>query len=144
MSRYTVSPDIAVGFEGLFGALTILLSFPFISLSPLSNPSSPAYTPFFDLARGWHQMIGTPTVLWSGVAMACSISLFNWFGLSVTKHLSATTRSLTDTCRTLSIWVVSLGLGWERLLFPISLLQVCGFTVVVYGTVRPFSFSLHR
>ncbi|THH33995.1 hypothetical protein EUX98_g350 [Antrodiella citrinella] len=134
MSRYTVSPDIAVGFEGLFGALTIVLSFPFIAMSPLADPTSPSYNPFFDLTRGWNQMIYTPAVLWSAVAIAISISLFNWFGLSVTKHLSATVRSLTDTCRTLSIWIVSLGLGWEKLLWPISLLQVVGFALVVYGT----------
>ncbi|TCD66448.1 hypothetical protein EIP91_001328 [Steccherinum ochraceum] len=129
MSRYTVSPDIAVGFEGLFGALTILLLTPLLALSPL-----PSYHPFFDLHRGWTQMVSTPTVLWSGVAIAISISLFNWFGLSVTKHLSATVRSLTDTCRTLSIWVVSLGVGWEALVWPISVLQVVGFGLVVYGT----------
>ena len=76
-------------------------------------------------------MIDTPTVLWSGVAIAISISLFNFFGLSVTRHVSATVRSLTDTCRTLSIWIVSLGLGWERLMWPISVLQVVGFGLLV-------------
>lgn len=76
-------------------------------------------------------MIYTPTVLWSGVAIAISISMFNWFGLSVTKHLSATARSLTDTCRTLSIWIVSLGLGWEKIVWPISVLQVVGFALLV-------------
>ncbi|CAL1704208.1 unnamed protein product [Somion occarium] len=134
MARYTVSPDIAVGLEGFFGFITILLALPFISISPLSNPSSPQYSPFFDLPRGWAQMIYTPTVLWSGVAIAISISLFNWFGLSVTRRLSATARSLTDTCRTLSIWLVSLGLGWEKIVWPISVLQVAGFALLVYGT----------
>lgn len=131
MTRYTVSPDIAVGLEGAFGVLTILLAMPFISISPLADPSSPKYSPFFDLPRGWTQMIYTPTVLWSGVAIAISISMFNWFGLSVTKHLSATARSLTDTCRTLSIWIVSLGLGWEKIVWPISVLQVVGFALLV-------------
>jgi len=60
--------------------------------------------------------------------------MFNFFGLSVTRHVSATARSLTDTCRTLSIWIISLGLGWEKLLWPVSLLQVLGFSLLVYGT----------
>lgn len=77
-------------------------------------------------------MIDTPSVLWSGVVVACSIAFFNFFGLSVTRHVSATARSLTDTCRTLAIWIVSLGLGWEKLLFPISLLQIVGFGLLVY------------
>ncbi|KAH8117492.1 hypothetical protein DFH11DRAFT_1575342 [Phellopilus nigrolimitatus] len=125
MSRYSVAPLVAVGFEGLFGFLTIVIFMPVLGL--LADRST-----FFDLPRGWHQMIDTPSVLWSGVAIACSIALFNFFGLSVTRHVSATARSLTDTCRTLSIWLVSLALGWEHFLWPISVLQVLGFSLLVY------------
>ena len=129
MARYSVAPLVAVGFEGLFGALSIVIVLPIL---PKLRPSlPPSAQPFFDLQRGLEQMLNTPTVLWSGVAIAFSISLFNFFGLSVTRHVSATARSLTDTCRTLSIWIISLGLGWERLLWPISLLQVLGFSLLV-------------
>jgi hypothetical protein len=55
---------------------------------------------------------------------------FNFFGLSVTRTVSATSRSTIDTCRTLFIWVVSLGLGWETFKW----LQVLGFALLVYGT----------
>ena len=55
---------------------------------------------------------------------------FNFFGLSVTNTLSATSRSTIDTCRTLFIWLVSLGLGWESFKW----LQVLGFALLVYGT----------
>jgi len=129
MGRYAVAPLVAVGFEGLFGFITILIFIPILSI-----PSVAARSPFFDLTRGWHQTIDNPSVLWSGVVIAISISLFNFFGLSVTRHVSATARSLTDTCRTLAIWIVSLGLGWEKLLCPISFLQVLGFSLLVYGT----------
>ncbi|KAG2157426.1 hypothetical protein DEU56DRAFT_906070 [Suillus clintonianus] len=141
MARYSVAPLVAVGYEGLFGALTIVMCMPILAM-----PSIASSSPFFDLPRGWYQMVNTPSVLRSGIAIAISISLFNYFGLSVTRHVSATARSLTDTCRTLSIWLVSLGLGWEKLLFPISLLQVLGFSFLVYGTflfnglVNPPSF----
>lgn len=129
MARYSVAPLVAVGWEGFFGALSIILMMPFF---PILRPTlPPAYESFFDLSRGLTQMLNTPTVLWSGVAIAISISLFNFFGLSVTRHVSATARSLTDTCRTLSIWIISLGLGWERFMFPISLLQVTGFGLLV-------------
>ncbi|PCH38390.1 hypothetical protein WOLCODRAFT_23332 [Wolfiporia cocos MD-104 SS10] len=127
MARYSVAPLVAVGYEGLFGALSIVLAMPVLARYAYVSP-------FFDLPRGWTQMVRTPTVLWSGVVIALSISLFNFFGLSVTRHVSATVRSLTDTCRTLSIWLVSLLLGWEAIVWPISLLQVVGFGLVVYGT----------
>ena len=119
---------MAVGYEGLFGTLSILLFVPILAI-----PSISALSPFFDLPRGWSQMINTPTVLYSSFAICLSISLFNYFGLCVTRHVSATARSVTDTCRTLSIWLVSLGLGWEKLLFPISLLQILGFSLLVYA-----------
>jgi hypothetical protein len=125
-----VAPLVAVGWEGFFGFITILIFIPILAIPSISSKSS-----YFDLPRGWHQMIDTPTVLWSGVAIAFSIALFNYFGLSVTRYVSATARSLTDTCRTLTIWLISLGLGWEKLFWPISLLQVLGFALLVYGTV---------
>jgi len=117
---------MAVGWEGFFGALSVILFIPILMI-----PSVTEMTPFFDLPRGWHQTIDTPSVLNSGIAICLSIALFNFFGLSVTRHVSATARSLTDTCRTLSIWIISVGLGWEKLLFPISLLQVFGFSLLV-------------
>jgi hypothetical protein len=126
MGRYSVPPLVAVGYEGLFGAITILLSIPILSIPAVSSKST-----FFDLPRGWHQMVDTPAVLWCGIAIAFSIALFNFFGLSVTRHVSATARSLVDTCRTLSIWLISLLLGWEKIRFPISLLQVMGFSLLV-------------
>ncbi|KAG6841662.1 hypothetical protein C0991_008300 [Blastosporella zonata] len=129
MERYSVTPLVAVGFEGFFGALSIILLFPILSI-----PSVSKLTPFFDLPRGWHQMVDNSAVLYSGIAIACSIAFFNYFGLSVTRHVSATARSLTDTCRTLSIWLISLGLGWEKFIFPTSFLQVTGFSLLVYGT----------
>jgi len=48
----------------------------------------------------------------------------------VTRTVSATSRSTIDTCRTLFIWIVSLGLGWESFKW----LQVVGFILLVYGT----------
>lgn len=60
----------------------------------------------------------------------CAFSGFNFFGLSVTRTVSATARSTIDTCRTLFIWLVSLSLGWETFKW----LQILGFALLVYGT----------
>lgn len=75
--------------------------------------------------------MSTPTVLGSCFAIMFSIGAFNFFGLSVTSRVSATTRSTIDTCRTLGIWIVSLGLGWEKLVWRFSLLQIVGFSMLV-------------
>jgi hypothetical protein len=88
MEKYSVTPLYAVGLEGFFGAASIIALMPF--LATLTSRST-----FFDLPRGWHQMIDNPPVLWSGIVVALSIAFFNFFGLSVTRHVSASSRSLT-------------------------------------------------
>ncbi|CAE6414865.1 unnamed protein product [Rhizoctonia solani] len=127
MKGYTIEPLMAVGLEGLFGALSVLLCMPI--LAPLASKS-----PFFDFPRGWHQIVDHSDVVFASALIMCSIASFNFFGLSVTFRVSATARSTTDTCRTLGIWIVSLGLGWEHLAWPYSALQIVGFALLVYGT----------
>lgn len=122
---YSVTPLAAVGYEGFFGLFTILLASPIII--HLKSQSE-----FFDLPRGWHQMISNPPVWGSAIAIATSIGFYNFFGMSVTRHVSATMRSIIDTCRTITIWMISLALGWETLVWPYSLLQVVGFSLVVW------------
>jgi drug/metabolite transporter (DMT)-like permease len=127
LTTYSVTPLVAVGLEGFFGLLTLILLFPII----IQFKDRSAY---FDLGRGFHQMISNPPVLGSAFAIACSIGFYNFFGMSVTRHISATMRSIIDTCRTITIWIISLGLGWEVLVWPWSLVQVTGFSLLVYGT----------
>lgn len=45
--------------------------------------------------------------------------------------MSSGGRSTIDTCRTCSIWIVSLAMGWETLKY----LQVVGFVILVHGTL---------
>ncbi|CAB4063614.1 Solute carrier family 35 member F6 [Lepeophtheirus salmonis] len=58
-----------------------------------------------------------------------SIAFFNFAGISVTKELSATTRMVLDSVRTLVIWLVSLALLWQSF----HILQVFGFIVLLSG-----------
>ena len=60
----------------------------------------------------------------------CSIAFFNFFGISITKRISSTTRSTIDSMRTFLIWIVSLIIGWETF----SWLQIAGFAVLVAGS----------
>ncbi|KAG9104917.1 hypothetical protein FRC06_004984 [Ceratobasidium sp. 370] len=127
MKSHTIDPLVAVGLEGCFGALSVLACMPI--LSPFASRS-----PFFDFPRGWHQITDHSNVILASVLIMFSIASFNFFGLSVTHQVSANARSTTDTCRTLGIWIVSLGLGWEHLAWPYSVLQILGFALLVYGT----------
>ncbi|KAH9002172.1 hypothetical protein EDB83DRAFT_2603386 [Lactarius deliciosus] len=98
LGQYSIPPLLAVGYEGLCGAIFVLFLMPlplFIKL-----PSSSPAAAWFDLIRGWHQLIDTPSVLYSGIVIAYSIVLFNFFGLSVTKSPASAYWSMARSCST--------------------------------------------
>ncbi|KAJ2079479.1 hypothetical protein H4R24_003747 [Coemansia sp. RSA 988] len=124
--RYHITPLRAVGLEGIFGALTIMAAVPVLHLSiGRSHPGG-----YFDAPEGFRQIFQNPSIWQISIFIMISIAMFNYFGLSVTRHLSATSRATIDTCRTLFIWMFSLALGWESF----NWMQVAGFVILVYGT----------
>lgn len=58
-----------------------------------------------------------------------SIAFFNYAGISVTKEISATTRMVLDSVRTVVIWAVTMGLGWQSF----HGLQMGGFIFLLFG-----------
>ncbi|KAK0711294.1 hypothetical protein B0H67DRAFT_584913 [Lasiosphaeris hirsuta] len=128
LERSAIEPIRVVGWEGLFGFSVTLLGMVVLHLAIGRTPEG-QYGPF-DMVEGWRQFWVYKPVFVSSILIMISIGGFNFFGLSVTRSVSATSRSTIDTCRTLFIWIVSLGLGWETFKW----LQVAGFTLLVYFT----------
>lgn len=128
LERSTIEPIRVVGWEGLFGLSVTVLGMIVLHLA-VGRTDAGRYG-YFDMVEGWRQMTQHPKVLVSSFLIMISIGGFNFFGLSVTRSVSATSRSTIDTCRTLFIWIVSLGLGWETFKW----LQVLGFVLLVYFT----------
>ncbi|KAG6053128.1 hypothetical protein E4U17_000758 [Claviceps sp. LM77 group G4] len=122
-----VEPIKVVGWEGLFGFLVTVLVMIVMHVL-VGRTEAGRYGPF-DLVEGFRQMLQKRILISSFLTMI-SIGGFNFFGLSVTRSVSATSRSTIDTCRTLFIWIVSLGLGWETFKY----LQIVGFAMLVYST----------
>ncbi|KAG5928934.1 hypothetical protein E4U42_007639 [Claviceps africana] len=127
LENSTIAPIKVVGWEGLFGfSVTALVMIVMHVL--VGRTDAGRYGPF-DMIEGFRQM--SQRNIWiSSILIMISIGGFNFFGLSVTRNVSATSRSTIDTCRTLFIWIVSLGLGWETFKF----LQIVGFAMLVYAT----------
>ncbi|KAJ1335256.1 Transmembrane protein C2orf18 [Microdochium nivale] len=128
LERSNIDPLQVVGWEGLFGLATTLAGMIVLHFA-IGMTDAGRYGPF-DMVEGFRQMTENKIVLVSSLLIMVSIGGFNFFGLSVTRSVSATARSTIDTCRTLFIWVVSLGLGWETFKW----LQVLGFALLVYFT----------
>ena len=128
LEKYSVEPLKMVGWEGLFGFIITVIGM--IVLHLLIGRTEAGRYGYFDAVEGWRQFTQIPGVRISSFLIMISIGGFNFFGLSVTRTVSATSRSTIDTCRTLFIWIVSLGLGWESFKW----LQIVGFALLVYGT----------
>ncbi|BAE54933.1 unnamed protein product [Aspergillus oryzae RIB40] len=128
LEHYAMNPLQVVGWEGVFGFSVTVIGSIILYLS-IGRTEAGRYG-YFDVKEGWHQVFSNRAITISSVLIMISIGGFNFFGLSVTRSVSATSRSTIDTCRTLFIWLASLALGWESFKW----LQVAGFALLVYGT----------
>jgi drug/metabolite transporter (DMT)-like permease len=118
MIQYNVDPLIAVSLEGVFGLVIMSIITVLFQI-----------TGIIDTITGVHQLVQYPSLYLPSLGIIISISLFNWFGLCITKNISSTSRATIDICRTLIIWIISLSLQWETFKW----LQVAGFTIMICG-----------
>lgn len=120
----------AVGWEGIFGFVGIclvMIPLNFIHASP----------PFADNSRGtleatidaFVQIGNSGRLLMAIVGITVSIAFFNFGGISITKEISATTRMILDSVRTIVIWGFSLAFQWQAFHY----LQLIGFAVLLIG-----------
>ena len=128
LEHYALEPLKVVGWEGIFGFIVTFIGMIILHFA-VGRTEAGRYG-YFDMKEGWRQVTEYRAVAVSSLLIMISIGGFNFFGLSITRSVSATARSIIDTCRTLFIWIVSLGLGWETFKW----LQIVGFALLVYGT----------
>ncbi|NXR27920.1 S35F6 protein, partial [Cinclus mexicanus] len=135
---HDVHPLRAVGTEGLFGFTILALLMVPLSFIPAGRLSGNPRGVLEDPADAFCQIRRDPVILAALLGNVGSISFFNFAGLSVTRELSATTRTVLDSLRTLLVWALSLALRWERF-HP---LQIPGFALLLLGTA--LYNGLHR
>lgn len=124
MSVYNTPALKAVGFEGMFGALTLgvlLIPMYYIKIDGV---------PFENFPDAMSQMGNNWVIPLAMSGNMLSIAFFNFFGISVTKAMSAAHRMVLDSVRTILVWACSLALGWEEF----HALQLLGFVFLSLGT----------
>lgn len=132
---YSIPALQVVGWEGLFGFLMLscVVGIFYLIPQPTLFMAKHAVHPakFEDAYDAFVMMGHNPAIIGWTVMSIFSIAFFNFFGISITKHLNAATRMVLDSTRTLIVWGASLALGWE----PFCWVQVIGFLVLILGTV---------
>ena len=129
MSRYTIKPLELVGYEGVSGLVVILSAQAIAHFAYGSIPDGRESV--FDMRIGWHQITHNPRIYTASFLMMVATGVYNYLALTVTRSLSATHRTSIDAFRTLFIWIVGLGLGWESFKW----LQLLGFSGLVIGNL---------
>lgn len=123
---------------GLFGFVILsLLLVPMYYIPAGSFSGNPRGT-LEDALDAFCQVGRQPLIAVALLGNISSIAFFNFAGISVTKELSATTRMVLDSLRTVVIWALSLALGWEAF----HALQILGFLILLIGTA--LYNGLHR
>lgn len=72
-----------------------------------------------------------PKIVAAMCCMLFSIAFFNFFGISVTKKMSAAHRMVLDSVRTCVVWAAGLTFFGETF----SILQLIGFVILICGTL---------
>lgn len=93
------------GWEGACGFLTLSLYLCYNDMvqTDVSNTSMDAVV---QITNNWCLAVAATILL-------CSTAFFNYAGVQVTKELSATSRMVLDSMRTLAVWMFSLAIGWQ-------------------------------
>uniref|UniRef100_A0A0N4Z7T4 CRT-like domain-containing protein n=1 Tax=Parastrongyloides trichosuri TaxID=131310 RepID=A0A0N4Z7T4_PARTI len=130
LTQYDVHALYAVGYEGLFGLtiLTVLIPLFYFIHVPSTFSPDPEHR-LENILLALKEIRDNPVILLPLALTVVSIALFNFAGISVTKTLSATSRMVLDSVRTLIIWVVSIPLFGEKFI-P---WQILGFFFLILG-----------
>lgn len=126
LGRYNVPALLAVGWEGIFGMCIMSL----VCIIFFFIPGNRAGDRLENINDAMIQIGNSWVITLALVGMICSIAFFNYSGVSVTKEMSATSRMVLDSVRTLTIWVYGMLVGWETFFY----LQVVGFILLLTGT----------
>ncbi|XP_052269899.1 solute carrier family 35 member F6-like [Dreissena polymorpha] len=131
-------PLHVVGLEGSYGFL--LMSFVVLP-AMYFIPGADVGNKYENSVDALYQMANSPRLLVLCLLYLSSIAFYNYFGLAVTRSLTAVHRTLIDACRTIMVWVVDMliyyafdknfGEPFEK---SYGILQIDGFIFLLIGT----------
>ncbi|XGW27993.1 hypothetical protein V3C99_008079 [Haemonchus contortus] len=130
LRQYNVDPLFAVGIEGIFGI--ILLCAAMVPMYYIHVPPTFSTNPerrLEDVLYAFKEIRVQPMILAALGGTTISIAFFNFAGLTVSKNLSATTRTVLDSVRVILIWAAEMPLFGQKFI-P---LQLIGFALLIAG-----------
>mmetsp|Transcript_27520 Transcript_27520/g.67949 ORF Transcript_27520/g.67949 Transcript_27520/m.67949 type:complete len:398 (+) Transcript_27520:192-1385(+) len=131
LSKYKIHALQAVGWEGFWGLIFLCCWLVGMYYVPRGMDVCDGHPCVENPIEALKQIATSHMLMLAVAGNVISIAFFNWFGISVTKSMSATHRMVLDSLRTMVIWAFSLAVGWQSF----HILQVVGFVVLLMGTL---------
>jgi drug/metabolite transporter (DMT)-like permease len=130
LHKYNIHPLLMSGWEGIWGCL---LSAAIIATA-YWIPGWTHTHRLEDAVDAAVQLSNSDVLIWSSVGTIVAVGVYRSAGMIITKNMSATTRSVISSLRTLLVWIAALSLKWEMFQF----LQPTGFMILMIGILIYF------
>lgn len=150
MKKYNCHPLKAVGWEGVWGFCFYLIFL--VAAQNIKCPVSESKNDFFklicfqdpetgvylleDSLYALKQLANNSSLLIYCILYICSIGVFNFVGITISKLLSSPARAIIDTIRTIVVWAFFLlPIVDEQFQETFAWLQFLGFILLIVGTI---------
>ncbi|KAL3270893.1 hypothetical protein HHI36_021405 [Cryptolaemus montrouzieri] len=125
-----IPPLQAVGWEGILGfSSTALLLIPMYFIYVGEQFSNNAKGTLEDVLDAFVQIGNNWKILLATIVAICSIAVYNFCALTVGSELSATTRQVLDSVRTVIVWTISVCFFGQKFQY----IQLIGFLLLLAG-----------
>ncbi|KAK3597431.1 hypothetical protein CHS0354_040171 [Potamilus streckersoni] len=138
LKKRNFHPLHVVGMEGSYGVFLMVVA---VLPAMYFIPGSDVNNSYENSLDALYQIGNSPRLLAFSLLYLLSIAFYNYFGLAVTRSLTAVHRTLIDACRTILVWIVDLIIYYsfdkdfgEPFDNSYGLLQVDGFLFLLIGT----------
>jgi len=147
LNSYSCHPLKMVGWEGLWGATIYLILMIIFAQIPCDTMDPSLQVDLCSQMPDGHWFVETPIFAIKQVfngGILCfyvflyifSIAVYNYSGISVTKHLSSPARAVLDSMRTITVWLFFLLLPVPAdMKETFKWLQLVGFIILLLGTL---------
>ena len=150
LRRHKIQPLQGVGWEGIFGFSTLaILLVPMYFIPwhlPQSSSSWQERKSFEDTIDAFSQWGYSPQVLVPSLILVFNVALYNFASLTVTNEKNATTTVVLDNVRSIIIWAISLGVGWQQFepFQPVGFIIIFVGICIYYDTIPTIMKHIHN
>ena len=146
LKGYETPPLKAVGLEGMWGVLCYIIllfifyfirceSWPKVLKNGVCFKDNKGELRFENAIFAVRQIYHSGNLIGYLSLYVLSIAFFNFSGLTISKHVSSTARTIVDTLRTIVIWIFFLTMPFvpPKTKETFSWLQLLGFSILILG-----------